>query len=106
MGARRYGISLRVLNSIAHVCCYGFSRGRKSLYKSAVYVTNTYIYVCVCACVRVCVCACVRVRVCVCVCMCVCERIKEDTSRMLKNRCWAVFSNKDIGHYIKPINDL
>ena len=68
MGARRYGISLRVLNSIAHVCCYGFSRGRKSLYKSAVYVTNTYIYVCVCAWVGACVC------------VCVCERIKEDAS--------------------------
>ena len=75
MGARRYGISLRVLNSIAHVCSYGFSRGRKSLYKSAVYVTNTCIYVrgCVGAWVRVCVCACVRVCVCVCVCVCVKE---------------------------------
>ena len=72
MGARRYGISLRVLNSIAHVC----------------------------------VCVGAWVRVCACVCVCVCERIKEDASRMLKNRCWAVFSNKDIGHYIKPINDL
>ena len=39
MGARRYGISLRVLNSIAHVCvCVG-----------------AWVRVCVCVCVCVCV---------------------------------------------------